>query len=105
LTAANTAFSTRFGAPSRLTDLVPDEPAEAELRSLAAVARKSGAASAQLSLANHLVSAEARPAAGDLIFWRFRPVDEAQNLGREAERMIAGAAGERLGAAGIMAVL
>jgi len=105
LNAANGAFSARYGAPSRLTDLAPDEPAQAELRSLAAVARKSGAASVLLTLAGHAIVAEARPAAGDLLFWRFRPADEAEDLGRQAERLIAGAAGERLGAAGIMAVL
>lgn len=106
LIAANATFSSRYGAPTRLTDLAPDEPAQAELRSLAAVARKSGAASVHLILASHPIVAEARPAAGDLLFWRLRPAGEQQDdLGREAERLIAGAAGERLGTAGIMAVL
>lgn len=105
LAAANSAFSSRYGAPGRLTDLAPDEPAAAELRSLAAEARKTGSASVQLMLAGHPLTAEARPAAGDHLFWRFRPAHEVESLSREAERLIAGEAGERLGAAGIMAVL
>ncbi len=106
LAAANSAFSSRFGAPGRLTDLAPDEPAAAELRSLAAEARKTGSASVHLTLSGQQLSAEARPAAGDHLFWRFRPAGgQQQDLGREAERMISGEPGERLGAAGIMAVL
>jgi two-component system cell cycle sensor histidine kinase/response regulator CckA len=47
---------------------------------------------------------EARAAPGDLLFWRLRAAAD-ESLARQADRLIAGDAGRRLGEAGIMALL
>ncbi|HZG45297.1 MAG TPA: response regulator [Allosphingosinicella sp.] len=105
LVAGSADFSARFGAPLRLTDLADDEEAGAQLHALATAASQAGAAdAAEVRLGGRTLLAEARAAPGDLIFWRLRNVDE-DNLASQAEQLITGEAGDRLGQSGIMAVL
>jgi two-component system cell cycle sensor histidine kinase/response regulator CckA len=105
LVAAGPAFSERLGAPLRLTDLAADEGDADQLRALAAAARATGASQAaelRVGQANFLV--EARAAPRDLLFWRLKAASD-ESLASQADRLITGDAGRRLGEAGIMAVL
>jgi len=105
LVAASAAFSDRFGAPLRLTDLAADEQAAADLQRAAASARSAGSADPlMVRLGDSELSVEARAAPGDLLFWRLRGSPE-ESLANQAERLITGAPGRRLGESGIMAVI
>ncbi|HEY0116082.1 MAG TPA: response regulator [Allosphingosinicella sp.] len=107
LVAASHGFAARFGSPLSLWDLAQDQAAADALRMLAeSAARQGTAASPQLFLGAGFAAAEVRaaPAPGTHLFWRFRSSGE-EDLGAQAERLITGAAGRQLGAAGIMAVL
>jgi two-component system cell cycle sensor histidine kinase/response regulator CckA len=107
LLAGSTAFSRQYGSPAALTDLGGDALAVAQLAELAATARREGRASAPhviLRGAAVQVDARAAPPPGDYLFWRLRRQPQ-QDLARQAEVLIGGEAGRRLGEAGIMAVL
>jgi two-component system cell cycle sensor histidine kinase/response regulator CckA len=100
LLAANGAFSTRFGSPVSLADLI-DNDEEADFGEAVLRARRDGAATVQLARGVAEVRAAAPP--NDLLFWRFH--DREDDIADQAERLITGAPGRRLGEAGIMAVL
>jgi two-component system, cell cycle sensor histidine kinase and response regulator CckA len=104
LVAANQAFAARFGAPLRLSDLADDERAADELARLAASLRSGSASLTDLELRGERLVVAAQAAPGDLIFWRLRSSGDG-DLAQQAEQLITGPAGRRLGEAGIMAVL
>jgi two-component system cell cycle sensor histidine kinase/response regulator CckA len=105
LVAGSADFSARFGAPLRLIDIADDEAAADQLRTLATAAVHAGAADpAEVRLGGRTLLAEARAAPGDLLFWRLRTPQE-DGLASQAEQLLIGQAGDRLGQSGIMAVL
>lgn len=104
LRAANTAFGTRYGTPLSLEDLVQGAEEQSALRAVAEEAQRGGSAKNRFLLGGSALEVEARRAAGDHLLWRFREGRQAE-LSWEAEKLIEGEPGHRLGQAGIMAVL
>jgi two-component system cell cycle sensor histidine kinase/response regulator CckA len=105
LVAASAPFTERLGAPLRLADVVDGEAEAAQLRDLAATARAAGTAeAAELRIGQATFVVEARAAPGDLLFWRLKALAD-ESLATQADRLITGDAGRRLGEAGIMAVI
>ncbi|WP_166039946.1 PAS domain-containing sensor histidine kinase [Sphingosinicella sp. YJ22] len=107
LFAANDRFSRWFGAPASIGELADGVEDPRQLHDAAALARAEGSAvvaSMMLAGAPMRVKARLAGATAGHIVWRFDRAEDVDHAA-EAKRMVAGAAGGRLGEAGIMAVL
>jgi two-component system cell cycle sensor histidine kinase/response regulator CckA len=107
LVCANALHEIWFGGPAAPPALAIDSAQIAELAAAGKAAWRDGHGSAQaLRRDAMLFDAEVVRAgvADDHLIWRFRTAAQF-DLANEAQRLIEGAAGERMGEAGIMAVL
>jgi two-component system cell cycle sensor histidine kinase/response regulator CckA len=98
LIAANQVYTDWFGGSASPAALAPEAAAEA---------RREGRAAAEGIRANGLelsLKVEQAGLSGSHLLWTFARPDAADVL-REAQRLVAGEAGRRLGEAGVMAVL
>jgi two-component system cell cycle sensor histidine kinase/response regulator CckA len=98
------AFSERFGAPLRLTDLGRRRRVRAQLALSPPLPTRRALPPCRSAGSPTSDAVEARAAPGDLLFWRLRAVAN-DSLVSQAEQLLTGEAGERLGQSGIMAVL
>jgi two-component system cell cycle sensor histidine kinase/response regulator CckA len=107
LVCANGCYSEWFGAPAAPAELPFADEDRARLGEAAAAARRDGGASVDGLRLNGLgLIARVEPAgvSGGHLLWRFARA-ESLDMVREAQRLIGGEGGRRLGEAGLMAAL
>jgi two-component system cell cycle sensor histidine kinase/response regulator CckA len=105
LICANACYTDWFGGAAAPTEI--EREGESGLRSAAIEARRDGRASLPALRINglNLSAAVERAGFGDShLLWKFTRSDDV-DLFREAQRLIGGTAGQRLGEAGVMAAL
>jgi two-component system, cell cycle sensor histidine kinase and response regulator CckA len=107
LLAANAAFREGFDSPAEIGGLASDPETRSRLYAAAAAARRDGLVQLPpLTLRGDAVTGQVRRigAGGEHLLWALRRPEDL-DLAREARRLIEGPAGDRLGAAGLMAAL
>ena len=104
LACANAAWARWFGGGAAPTELSDDQQVRERLREAALGARRDGAATLEgMDVNGRPLRGEIR-LVGDHLLWRFTDAGGA-DAAAEAERLLGGEAGRRLGEAGLMLVL
>jgi two-component system cell cycle sensor histidine kinase/response regulator CckA len=106
LVTVNAAFHERFGNPATIDLVVTDPDHARQLARLRADAWRDSSASAEIAVDGETLDLDVLRVGsrGDLLRWHFASLAQPDMLAVAAER-IAGGTGERLAAAGVMAVL
>ncbi|TKD52224.1 hybrid sensor histidine kinase/response regulator [Sphingomonas baiyangensis] len=105
LVCANSAYEAMFAGLPTPPNLPLDDAAIARLGNVGRAAWRDGAAAGSgLAHGGQTLDVAITRAGGDRIVWRFAPVRDGERPVVDLAAMVAGEAGERLGAAGVMVV-